>query len=104
MSTASGSALVTGASGFVGGHLVRRLIARGFRVSCVARATSRVDELRSSGVQVFVCDIADRAGIARAIASSNARSVFHVAGRVRALDADDYLRVNAGGVEAVVQA
>ena len=104
MSTASPSALVTGASGFVGGHLVRRLIARGFRVSCLVRATSRVDELRSSGAQVIVCDIADRAGIARAIASSNAHSVFHVAGRVRALDADDYLRVNAGGVEAVVQA
>jgi len=104
MSTASPSALVTGASGFVGGHLVRRLIARGFRVSCLVRATSRVDELRSSGAQVIVCDIADRAGIARAIASSNAHSVFHVAGRVRALDVDDYLRVNAGGVEAVVQA
>ena len=98
------SVLVTGASGFIGGHLVRRLIARNCRVTCLVRASSRVDELRLAGAHLIVCEIADRSGIARAIASSNARSVFHVAGRVRALDADDYMRVNAESVETVAQA
>ena len=104
MSTASPSALVTGASGFVGGHLVRRLIARGYRVSCLVRATSRVDELRSSGARLIVCDIENREGIARAIASSTANTVFHIAGRIRALDTKDFMQVNAGGTEAVAQA
>ena len=85
MLTAGQSVLVTGASGFIGGHLVRRLIARGCRVSCLVRATSRVDELRAAGAELIACDIADRAGVARAIASSNARVVFHLAGRVRAM-------------------
>jgi uncharacterized protein YbjT (DUF2867 family) len=63
-----GPILVLGASGFIGGHLVRRLTALGCRVSCPVRATSRVDDLRLAGVQLIACDIADRAGVARAIA------------------------------------
>jgi len=102
--TAGQSVLVTGASGFIGGHLVRRLTARGCRVSCLVRATSRVDELRSAGAQLIACDIADRAGVARAIASSNTRVVFHLAGLNRAMDPGDFMRVNAGGVEAVAAA
>ena len=96
--------LVTGASGFIGGHLVRWLTAIGCRVSCPVRPTSRVDDLRSAGVRLIACDIADRAALERAIASSNARYVFHVAGLVRAMDPGDFMRVNAGGVEAVAQA
>jgi len=98
------SVLVTGASGFIGGHLVRRLTALGCRVSCPIRATSRVADPHLTGVQLIACDIADRAGVARAIASSNARVVFHLAGLVRAMDPGDFMRVNSGGVEAVVQA
>jgi len=98
------SVLVTGASGFIGGHLVRRLTERGCRVSCLVRASSRVDELKMAGARLITCDIADRAGVARAIASSNARVVFHLAGLVRAMDVDAFMRVNAGGVEAVAQA
>jgi nucleoside-diphosphate-sugar epimerase len=98
------SVLVTGGSGFIGSHLVRRLTERGCQVSCLVRATSRVEELRATGARLIVCDIADRAGIARAIAAANARVVFHLAGLVLALDAEDFMRVNAGGVEAVAQA
>jgi nucleoside-diphosphate-sugar epimerase len=65
---------------------------------------SIVDDLRLAGVQFIACDIADRAGFARAISSSNARFVFHLAGLVRAVDPGDFMRVNAGGVEAIAQA
>lgn len=101
---ANQSVLVTGGSGFIGSHLVRRLTEHGCQVSCLVRAKSRVDELRATGARLVVCDIADRARIAIALAAANARVVFHVAGLVRALDAEDFMRVNAGGVEAVAQA
>ena len=52
MVTAGQSALVTGASGFIGGHLVRRLAAHGCRVTCLVRATSHVDELRALGANL----------------------------------------------------
>ena len=96
--------LVTGASGFIGQHLVRRLIERGDRVSCLVRATSRLDELRSSGAQFIVGDATDRAGIERALAESQAGVVFHLAGLVKAVRPADFARVNAGGVESIAAA
>ena len=79
------SVLVTGASGFIGQHLVRRLIERGDRVLCLVRAASRLDELRSSGAQFIVGDATDRDAIERALAESQAGVVFHLAGLVKAV-------------------
>ena len=98
------SVLVTGASGFIGRHLVRRLIERGNRVSCLVRATSSIDNLRSAGVGLVTGDVTDRDSIGRALAVSQAGIVFHLAGLTKALRADDFLRVNAGGVESVASA
>jgi len=96
--------LVTGANGFIGRHLVRRLVERCDRVSCLVRATSCVDELMSDGAQVVTGDVTDLISIERALAVSQAGIVFHLAGLTKALRTDDFLRVNAGCVESVVAA
>ncbi len=98
------SVLVTGASGFIGVHLVRLLVARGHRVYCLVRPTSHVNELLAAGAELVTGDVNDRAGISRAIALANARVVFHLAGLVRAMSPGDFMRVNAEGVEAVAAA
>ena len=102
--TAQQSVLVTGASGFIGTHLVRRLVARGFRVSCLVRATSRIEELRAAGGLPVICEIEDRVGVCRVLAASNARVVFHLAGLLRAMGPRDFMRVNAGGADVIAAA
>ncbi len=96
--------LVTGAGGFIGRHLVRRLIDRGCQVSCLVRATSDTDELRSAGAQWVTGDVTDRAAVGKALAASQAKIVFHLAGLLKALRTDNFLRVNAGGAESVAAA
>ena len=96
--------LVTGASGFIGRHLVQRMSECGYRVSCMVRTSSRIDELRSAGVQLITGDVARSSDIGSALEASRAGIVFHLAGLVTALRTEDFARVNTGGVEAVTRA
>jgi nucleoside-diphosphate-sugar epimerase len=73
-------------------------------VSCLVRATSCIDGLRSVGAQFVTGDVTDCASIGRALAESQAGIVFHLAGLTKALRKDDFLCVNAGGVESVAAA
>lgn len=100
-STAQRTVLVTGASGFVGRHLVRKLIESGRHVLCLVRVTSQVDELRALGAELITCDLRDPRGITRIIAAAQASVVFHLAGLVRALSPQDFTRVNVEGVKAI---
>lgn len=98
------SVLVTGASGFIGTHLVRRLIEQGDQVSCLVRSTSRIEELQSAGAQLIAGEATDLASIERALAESQARVVFHLVGLVKTVRKTDFARVNAGGIEAITAA
>src|SRR3954471_21472003 len=98
------SILVTGASGFIGGRLVSRLIEQNFCVWCLVRANSRVDDLRSAGAHLIVGDMTDRGCVERALIDSRAGALFHLAGLLKARSRDDFTRVNGGGVEAVAAA
>ena len=51
--------LVTGASGFIGRHLVSALISRGDEVACLVRPTSRIDWLKPFKVQLVHGDVTE---------------------------------------------
>ena len=52
-------ALVTGATGFIGGRLARALLARGWRVRCLVRDRGRAGELAALGVEIREGDVLD---------------------------------------------
>jgi nucleoside-diphosphate-sugar epimerase len=52
-------AVVTGATGFVGGHLVDRLLARGDTVTALARSPARAAPLAERGVRIVPGDLAN---------------------------------------------
>jgi dihydroflavonol-4-reductase len=96
--------LVTGATGFIGRHLVRRLIADGNTVSCLVRIGSATGELEAAGATLLPGDVAAPASVGEAITASKATAVFHLAGLVRARKAEDFLRVNTAGTGSVAAA
>ena len=88
--------LVTGATGFLGGHLVRELLARGTSVRSLARSSEAAAQLQQLGVEVVVGDILDPDAVQRAAAGCE--RVFHLAGIV-AHDKRDLQRLRAVNVE-----
>jgi dihydroflavonol-4-reductase len=70
-------AFVTGATGFIGRHVARKLRARGDDVSALARSPAKASELEALGCEVVVGDLADDDAIARGVQGCDA--VFHVA-------------------------
>ncbi len=64
--------LVIGASGFVGRHLVRLLLAGGQQVRCMARDPERVQDLVDAGGEVVQGDILDPASVVQALESVRA--------------------------------
>lgn len=72
---------LTGATGFVGGHLLRELLARGASVRCLARDPGRLHQPSSSEVEVVRGDLRDAEGMARAIAGCDI--VYHCAADYR---------------------
>ena len=96
--------LVTGATGFTGGHLARALAARGHLVRALVRDPSRARDLEAAGVQLVTGDIRDRAALDAAAAG--VETVYHIAAvyRQAGISKDTYRAVNATAVGEVVEA
>jgi len=95
-------ALVTGATGFVGSHLVERLIGEDWQVVCLARATSDPVWLEGLSVERRIAGLDDGDALRRAVRGVD--YVFHAAGMTRARSDAEYLAVNAEGTRRLVEA
>lgn len=85
-------ALVTGATGFVGSHLVEELLARGARVRCTARTTSNLRWFEGKPIEVVTADLREREALDEALEGIDI--VFHVAGLLRANTLEEFRRGN----------
>jgi nucleoside-diphosphate-sugar epimerase len=74
-------AFVTGATGFVGSRLARKLRERGDDVVCLVRNPAKAGDLEAAGCQVVQGDLSDQAAIRRALEGCDA--VFHLAADYR---------------------
>ena len=100
--------LVTGATGFTGGHLATTLARRGYQVKALVRPRSRerftTSSAAAAGVEAIAGDLSDRESVDRATAG--AEVVYHIAATYREAGQPDsaYRAVNVEGTRNVLEA
>lgn len=96
--------LVTGASGFVGSAVARRLLDAGYCVRALVRGTSRLDNLRGLDIDLIIGDLRSPATLAHALAGCD--GLFHVAAdyRLWALRPSEIYASNVRGTRNAVLA
>ena len=97
-------ALVTGATGFTGGHLARALASTGQQVRALVRDPSRAGDLGVSGIELAAGDLREASAIARAM--SGVDVVYHIAAiyRQAGVPRETYRAVNATAVGQIIEA
>jgi nucleoside-diphosphate-sugar epimerase len=94
------AALVTGASGFVGRHLVQALVEHGRQVRALTRRP--LDHGLPAGAEALSVDVNDEAGLVAAM--GGVTTVYHAAGVVPARGSAGMWETNVGGTCKVAQA
>jgi nucleoside-diphosphate-sugar epimerase len=95
--------LVTGATGFVGGHVAERLAAEGHFVRALVRSTADAGPLRDWGVELVEGDLCDPAAVRRACEGVD--GVVHCAAKVGDWGPiEEYRRVNVDALATLMDA
>lgn len=94
--------LVTGATGFVGSHVVQALARAGIPMRALVRATSDTTLLNRLGAELVPGELEDPASLRRAVPGTG--MVLHLGAVTRAQNEAAYTRANEGGTRAVVDA
>jgi nucleoside-diphosphate-sugar epimerase len=98
-----GLCLITGATGFIGGHLARRLVREGCSVRCLVRASSDTSRLGRLDVQLAVGDLTERSSLARAV--EGCRYVLHCGALVSDwATTEEIVETNVTGTRALLEA
>lgn len=99
----NGRVLVTGATGFIGGRVVSRLLGEGRTVRVLVRDPAGLDKRIRHGVEIVAGALEDDAALDRAI--TGCRAVVNLGALARACprDPEDYFRINARAVEVMLR-
>ena len=97
---------VTGGTGFIGGHVVRKLRARGDEVVALVRSTEKAGALRELGCELVAGDLSDQENLQRAMKGCD--SIFHIAAvykvGVPKSECPDMHEANVAGTERTLDA
>lgn len=87
--------LITGASGFLGYHIICSAIERGLVVYAAVRRSSNIEHLKELPVQYLFPDYEDKKDLARQLTENKIDYIIHAAGDTKAVTQEVYNHVNA---------
>ena len=95
--------LVTGATGFAGGHLAEELVNKGYQVRALSLPEQNADKLNKLGVEIVVGDLTKKETLKKAVAGVDI--VFHIAAVYREQNVPHQLffDVNVGGSKNLLE-
>jgi dihydroflavonol-4-reductase len=97
--------LVTGGTGFIGSHLVERLVKEKMNVRCLIRETSNTNWIQGLDVEFVIGDLSDIASLHGVVTGVD--TIFHLAGQSRGSSDKDFYESNVVGtmnlLKAVIQ-
>jgi len=96
------SYLITGASGFIGGHVAERLVRDGHQLRCLVRQTSNLEVLEQLELELVYGEITDQRAVEAAVDGVDV--VIHLAGMTSARRYQQMLEVNRDGSWQVARA
>lgn len=87
--------LITGASGFIGFHLIEAALKRGLAVCAAVRQGSAIDHLKSYDIEYCELDYTNEEQLAKQLAATGCDYIIHAAGATRAGSQQAYDTINA---------
>jgi nucleoside-diphosphate-sugar epimerase len=91
---------ITGATGFLGGHVVRALLAQGLPVRALVRDIARGQAL--GDIDLIEGDLNNQKALEQLVQGSQA--VIHIAGAIKARTPQQLIAINGGGTQNLVDA
>jgi len=88
--------LITGASGFVGYHLIEEALKNNLEVTAAVRKSSSIDHLKGFGIRYIYPDFTDIVSLASDLKEKRYDYIIHAAGITKARSQKEYNDVNAG--------
>jgi nucleoside-diphosphate-sugar epimerase len=94
---------VTGATGFVGGRVVRQLVEAGHQVVAIVRDPARAGDLANLGISVHPGDVTDKECMRGPMAGVD--GIYHIAGwyKIGVKDKSDGEKINVQGTRNVLE-
>jgi uncharacterized protein YbjT (DUF2867 family) len=94
--------LVTGGTGFVGSHLIRKMRQEGIPVRAVVRKPEKAQALRDLGVEVVPGDVSDKASLEKAV--PGVERVVHLVGIIQEAPGATFQGVHVDGTRNLMEA
>ncbi len=94
-------AFVTGGTGFIGSHLIDRLLSKGYHVRALVRNPKKLGFLKNLPIEIVEGDLFSSAALEKAI--DGAQYVYHVAGLVAARSKEEFFTGNRDATRNIIE-